>query len=161
MSSSMLSLKVFRSLTMAWYIHRTSDHKERKQRRFWATRINRKWTYCNIQQWFAFIFEQDISITSWQLSITNLVVCYTAVFSVVTQWGGALRLFSRLPNLEASRYIKRKNASFPVDVCHSKPPLLKLPHVSSCHLQEVGQFRFLGSSPPIPPLSHHFALSET
>ena len=55
----------------------------------------------NIRQWIVgSIFGQVVSVTARQLRITNLAV---------------------------SRYIKRKNASLPIDMCHSKTPLLKLP----------------------------------
>ena len=56
----------------------------------------------NIRQWIVgFIFGQVVSVTARQLRITNLAV---------------------------SRYaIKRENSSLPIDMRHSKTPLLKLP----------------------------------
>lgn len=63
---------------------RPDDLRGFKQTRFWATHVNRKWTFCNIRQWFANIFGQVVSIRARKISITN--------------WA-------------ASRYIKKENAS--------------------------------------------------
>ena len=35
------------------------DIREFEQRRFWATRVNRKWTFCNVGSWFLTKFLAD------------------------------------------------------------------------------------------------------
>ena len=37
--------------------------------------------------------------------------------------------------MSASKRIKREKASLPVDVCHPKTPLLKLPNTIICHFR--------------------------
>ena len=43
---------------------------------------------------------------------------------------------------------------------HIMPHFSFASHPIPEHLQQAGQFRFLGNSPPTPPLIQHFALSE-
>ena len=48
--------------------------REFKQRRFWATHINRKWTFCTLELWFGTNFlGQVVSIRVMTLGHTNLV----------------------------------------------------------------------------------------
>ena len=43
-----------------------------KQRRFWATHVNRKWAFCTLEPWFEQTFGQIVSIRVQTLSHTNL-----------------------------------------------------------------------------------------
>ena len=69
-----------------------------KQRRFWATHVNRNWPFFIFG--IAQIFSQIVSIRVKKLCNTNFI---------------------------SSRHIKRENALLPVDVRRLKTPLLKLP----------------------------------
>ena len=46
--------------------------REFKKRRFWATHINRKWTYCTLEPWFWTKCGQIVSIRVKTLSHTDL-----------------------------------------------------------------------------------------
>ena len=72
---------------------------ELKQRRFWATHVNRKWFFFIFGQWFCPFLGQLVSIIVKTLRNTNL---------------------------GASRCFKMKKTSLPVDVRRSKTPLLKV-----------------------------------
>ena len=69
-----------------------------KQYRFWTTHVDRKWTFCIIGRWFCPNFEQVASVIVKKLSNTNLL---------------------------ASKHIKREKTSLPIDMRHSKTPLLQ------------------------------------
>ena len=45
-----------------------------KQRRFWATLVNRNWTFCTLEPWFWTNFGANRSLRVRTLSNTNLVV---------------------------------------------------------------------------------------
>ena len=84
--------------------------------------MNRKWTFCNIRQRFAFIFGRVIPITARQLSITNMA---------------------------ASRYYKKENASLPVDVCQSKTTHFWLTCVTQKRLTSGGRVLLKNDSLPV------------
>ena len=69
----------------------------KKQRPFWGTRVNRKWTFCALKQWFWTHFWANHLLREKTLSNTNL---------------------------EASWQLKREWGSLPVHVRRSKRPLL-------------------------------------
>ena len=81
------------------------NNRKLKQRHFWATHVNRKWSFFIFDSSFAQIFGQIISIRVKTLRNTNLV---------------------------ASRCFEMKKTSLPVDVRRSKTPLLKLPNIQWC-----------------------------
>lgn len=81
------------------------SNREFKQKPFWATHVNRKWTFCNIRQWYAFIFGRVISITARQLSYTIMA---------------ASRYYKKGKRLTSGWRALLKNDSFPVDVRYSK-----------------------------------------
>ena len=81
------------------------NNSKLKQRRFWATYVNRKWSFFHFWWQFCPNFGQIISIIVKTLRNANLV---------------------------ASRCFKMKEISLPVDVRCSKTPLLKLPNIQWC-----------------------------
>ena len=97
-------------------------NREFKQKPFWATHVNRKWTFCNIRQRFAFIFGRVIPITARQLNITNMA---------------------------ASRCYKKENASLPVDVCRSKTTHFRLTCVTQKRLTSGGRVLLKNDSLPV------------
>ena len=78
-----------------------AHNRELKQRRFWATLVNRKWDFCILGQWFYLNFRQIFYMRERTLSSTILV---------------------------ASKHVSWENASLPVDVRGSKTSLLKFPN---------------------------------
>ena len=70
------------------------------KKRFGATHVKRKWPFLLLGSDFAQFFLQIVSIRVKILNNTILV---------------------------ASKHVKRGKASLPIDMCHSKTPLLKLP----------------------------------
>ena len=70
------------------------------KKRFGPTHVKRKWPFLLMGSDFAQFFLQIVSIRVKILNNTILV---------------------------ALRHVKREKASLPIDMCHSKTPLLKLP----------------------------------
>ena len=49
------------------------DNRQLRERHFWTTHVNLKWTFCMLGQWFCPFFRQIVSIRVKTLSHTNLV----------------------------------------------------------------------------------------